>query len=219
MPSLTTTLEDAVRRAIGFATERRHEIATLEHLLLALIDEPDASNVMQGCAVDLHKLRTILTRFIDDEPEASIFLQHIESAPSPAFQRVIQRAAIHVQSAGLNEVTGANVLVAIFNERESHAAFFLQEQDMTRYDAVNYLTHGVAKDPTFHERRANSQHQGTQRRKEVERTETPVRSWTYIYDGKTRSTAPLVTQTRVGTNLQRSNICFWHSSTNLTQPR
>ncbi|MBY8974435.1 ATP-dependent Clp protease ATP-binding subunit ClpA [Rhodobacteraceae bacterium NNCM2] len=150
MPSLTQTLEDAIHRAIALANGRRHELATLEHLLLALIDEPDAAQVMKACSVDLGVLRETLTRFIDNELEALIFdSEGSEASPSTGFQRVIQRAAIHVQSSGRAEVTGANVLVAIFNERESHAAFFLQEQDMTRYDAVNYLSHGVAKDPAF----------------------------------------------------------------------
>ncbi|MEO1490919.1 MAG: ATP-dependent Clp protease ATP-binding subunit ClpA [Pseudomonadota bacterium] len=154
MPSLTNTLEDAIHRAIGFANARRHELATLEHLLLALIDEPDAARVMRACTVDLAELRKTLTKFIDTELETLIFdVEGTEASPSTGFQRVIQRAAIHVQSSGRSEVTGANVLVAIFNERESHAAFFLQEQDMTRYDAVNYLSHGVAKDPAFGERR------------------------------------------------------------------
>ncbi|MEM7239736.1 MAG: AAA family ATPase, partial [Pseudomonadota bacterium] len=155
MPSLTQTLEDAIHRAIALANGRRHELATLEHLLLALIDEPDAAQVMKACSVDLGELRDTLTRFIDNELDALVFdSEGSEAAPSTGFQRVIQRAAIHVQSSGRAEVTGANVLVAIFNERESHAAFFLQEQDMTRYDAVNYLSHGVAKDPAFGETRA-----------------------------------------------------------------
>ena len=154
MPSLTNTLEDAIHRAIGFANARRHELATLEHLLLALIDEPDAARVMRACSVDLAELRKTLTKFVDAELETLVFdVEGSEAAPSTGFQRVIQRAAIHVQSSGRTEVTGANVLVAIFNERESHAAFFLQEQDMTRYDAVNFLSHGIAKDPAFGERR------------------------------------------------------------------
>ena len=154
MPSLTQSLEDAIHRAIALANARQHELATLEHLLLALIDEPDAARVMRACSVDLAELRTTLTRFIDTDLEQLKFdSPGSEAAPSTGFQRVIQRAAIHVQSSGRAEVTGANVLVAIFNERESHAAFFLQEQDMTRYDAVNYLSHGVAKDPAFGETR------------------------------------------------------------------
>ncbi len=154
MPSLTPTLEEAIHRAIGFANARRHELATLEHLLLALLDEPDAARVLRACAVDLGELRKNLTRFIDTELETLVFdSDGSEAAPSTGFQRVIQRAAIHVQSSGRSEVTGANVLVAIFNERESHAAYFLQEQDMTRYDAVNFLSHGVAKNPAFGESR------------------------------------------------------------------
>ena len=154
MPSLTATLEDAIHRAIGLANARRHELATLEHLLLALIDEPDAARVMRACSVDLGELRSTVTRFIDDDLDTLVFDgDGAEAAPSTGFQRVIQRAAIHVQSSGRSEVTGANVLVAIFNERESHAAYFLQDQNMTRYDAVNYLSHGIAKDPAFGETR------------------------------------------------------------------
>ncbi len=154
MPSLTPTLEEAIHRAIGYANARRHELATLEHLLLALIDEPDAARVMRACNVDLNELRRNLTRFIDTELDTLVFDgDGSDASPSTGFQRVIQRAAIHVQSSGRSEVTGANVLVAIFNERESHAAYFLQEQDMTRYDAVNYISHGVAKNPAFGESR------------------------------------------------------------------
>jgi len=154
MPSLTATLEDAIHRAIGYANARRHELATLEHLLLALIDEPDAARVMRACSVELDDLRLTLTRFVDNELETLVYdSETAEAAPSTGFQRVIQRAAIHVQSSGRSEVTGANVLVAIFNERESHAAYFLQEQNMTRYDAVNFLSHGIAKDPAYGETR------------------------------------------------------------------
>ena len=135
---------------MAHANERKHELATLEHLLLALIDETDAAQVMRACEVDLVGLRSTVTQFLDTELDSLISeIDGSEAAPTTAFQRVIQRAAIHVQSSGRNEVTGANVLVAIFAERESHAAYFLQEQDMTRYDAVNYISHGVAKDPSF----------------------------------------------------------------------
>ena len=154
MPSFTKPLEDAIHRALALANARRHELATLEHLLLSLIDEPEASGVMKACGVDLEALRTALTHFIDEELETLVSeIEGSEAAPTTGFQRVIQRAAIHVQSSGRSEVTGANVLVAIFAERESHAAFFLQEQDMTRYDAVNYISHGVAKDPAYGEAR------------------------------------------------------------------
>ncbi len=154
MPSFSNTLEQAIHSALALANARRHELATLEHLLLALIDEPDAAKVMKACSVDLEALRGTLVDFIDDDLSTLVTdVDGSEAVPTAAFQRVIQRAAIHVQSSGRTEVTGANVLVAIFAERESNAAFFLQEQDMTRYDAVNFIAHGVAKDPSFGETR------------------------------------------------------------------
>ncbi|WP_172300097.1 ATP-dependent Clp protease ATP-binding subunit ClpA [Pseudoruegeria sp. HB172150] len=154
MPSFSNTLEQAIHSALALANARRHELATLEHLLLALIDEPDAAKVMQACSVDLEALRKTLVDFIDDDLSTLVTdVDGSEAVPTAAFQRVIQRAAIHVQSSGRTEVTGANVLVAIFAERESNAAYFLQEQDMTRYDAVNFIAHGVAKDPSYGESR------------------------------------------------------------------
>ena len=157
MPSFSKTLEDAIHAALAIANSRRHELATLEHLLLALIDEPDAAKVMQACSVDLEELRKTLNDFIDDDLSTLVTeIEGSEAVPTAAFQRVIQRAAIHVQSSGRTEVTGANVLVAIFAERESNAAYFLQAQDMTRYDAVNFIAHGVAKDPSFGETRSVS---------------------------------------------------------------
>ena len=155
MPSFSKTLEDAIHAALAVANARRHELATLEHLLLALIDEPDASKVMQACSVDLDILRKTLLEFIEDDLSTlETSVDGSEAVPTAAFQRVIQRAAIHVQSSGRSEVTGANVLVAIFAERESNAAYFLQEQEMTRYDAVNFIAHGVAKNPSFGEARS-----------------------------------------------------------------
>ncbi|MCX7643826.1 MAG: ATP-dependent Clp protease ATP-binding subunit ClpA [Rhodobacteraceae bacterium] len=154
MPSFTSTLEQAIHAALALANARRHELATLEHLLLALIDEPDAAKVMQACNVNLEELRRTLVEFIDDDLSTLVTeVEGSEAVPTAAFQRVIQRAAIHVQSSGRTEVTGANVLVAIFAERESNAAYFLQEQEMTRYDAVNFIAHGVAKNPSFGETR------------------------------------------------------------------
>ncbi|MDO5369324.1 ATP-dependent Clp protease ATP-binding subunit ClpA [Paracoccus sp. (in: a-proteobacteria)] len=155
MPSFSTTLEQAIHSALSLANRHRHELATLEHLLLALTEEPDAVRVMRACNVDLDELRRLLTEFIDDDLSTLITdVDGSEAVPTAAFQRVIQRAAIHVQSSGRSEVTGANVLVAIFAERESNAAFFLQELDMTRYDAVNFIAHGVAKNPSFSESRS-----------------------------------------------------------------
>ena len=154
MPSFSSTLEAAIHNALGHANQRKHELATLEHLLLALLDEPDAARVMKACGVEIEALRKTIVAFLDEELDALVSdIEGSEAAPTTGFQRVIQRAAIHVQSSGRSEVTGANVLVAIFAERESHAAYFLQEQDMTRYDAVNYISHGVAKDPSYGEAR------------------------------------------------------------------
>ncbi len=154
MPSFSTTLEQAIHAALALANARRHEFATLEHLLLALIDEPDALKVMKACSVDTEELRQTLVEFVDEDLSNLVTeIDGSEAVPTAAFQRVIQRAAIHVQSSGRTEVTGANVLVAIFAERESNAAYFLQEQDMTRYDAVNFIAHGVAKDPSYGESR------------------------------------------------------------------
>nr|WP_196780570.1 ATP-dependent Clp protease ATP-binding subunit ClpA [Roseovarius gahaiensis] len=147
-------MEQAIHSALALANARQHEFATLEHLLLALIDEPDATRVLKACSVDTEDLRGTLVEFIDEDLANLVTdIEGSEAVPTAAFQRVIQRAAIHVQSSGRTEVTGANVLVAIFAERESNAAFFLQEQDMTRYDAVNFIAHGVAKDPAFGEAR------------------------------------------------------------------
>ena len=147
MPSLSRHLEETLRRALNLAGERNHEYATLEHLLLSLIDDPDAVAVMRACNVDLGKLAQELTRFIDEDLKDLAQTLEEDAKPTLSFQRVVQRALIHVQSSGREEVTGANILVAIFAERESHAAYFLQQQDMTRLDAVSYISHGIAKAP------------------------------------------------------------------------
>jgi ATP-dependent Clp protease ATP-binding subunit ClpA len=147
MPIFSRALEKTLRRALSLANERRHEYATLEHLLLALIDDVDAAAVLRACGVDLDALRKTVVQYLDTELENLIVDSQEEAKATNGFQRVVQRAAFHVQSSGREEVTGANVLVAIFAERETHAAYFLQEQDMTRYDAVNYISHGIAKRP------------------------------------------------------------------------
>lgn len=147
MPTFSPSLEKALHQALTYANERHHEYATLEHLLLALVDDADAAAVMGACNVDLDALRKTLTEYVDNELSNLVTGYDEDSKPTSGFQRVIQRAVIHVQSSGREEVTGANVLVAIFAERESHAAFFLQEQEMTRYDAVNYISHGIGKRP------------------------------------------------------------------------
>ena len=145
MPTFSRSLEKALHRALAGANERHHEYATLEHLLLALMDDEDAVGVMQACSVDVAALREAVSDYVDHELVDLIADDGEDAKPTAGFQRVIQRAVIHVQSSGRDEVTGANVLVAIFAERESHAAYFLQEQEMTRYDAVNYISHGIAK--------------------------------------------------------------------------
>jgi len=144
---LSRNLEQTLHRALSFASERRHEYATLEHLLLGLTDDSDAATVLRACGVDLDKLRQDLTEFLDKDLSGLTTDRATEPKPTAGFQRVVQRAAIHVQSSGRDEVTGANVLVALFSERESHAVYFLQLQDMTRLDAVNFISHGIAKAP------------------------------------------------------------------------
>jgi len=148
MPSLTDSLETALEKALNLAGERSHEYSTLEHLLLALTEDTDAVEVMTACKVDIPQLRQSLTQYIDDELSSLITDSPATAVqPTAAFQRVVQRAILHVESSGRDEVSGANVLISIFSERESHAAYFLQEQDMTRYDAVNFVSHGLAKSP------------------------------------------------------------------------
>jgi len=153
VPAFSQSLETALHRALEYANERHHEYATLEHLLLSLLDDRDAAAVMKACSVDLDELRTRITEYLDNELSALFVKGSTEAQPTTGFQRVIHRAVVHVQSSGREEVTGANVLVAIFAERETHAAFFLQEQEMTRFDAVQYISHGIAKRPGMSEPR------------------------------------------------------------------
>jgi ATP-dependent Clp protease ATP-binding subunit ClpA len=153
VPAFSQSLETALHRALEYANERHHEYATLEHLLLSLLDDRDASAVMKACSVDLDELKARITEYLDNELSALFVKGSTEAQPTTGFQRVIHRAVVHVQSSGREEVTGANVLVAIFAERETHAAFFLQEQDMTRFDAVQYISHGIAKRPGMSEPR------------------------------------------------------------------
>jgi len=142
---LSKSLEQSLHNALGLANEKRHEYATLEHLLLALTEDQDALAVLKACGVDVSKLRDDLSGYIDDELSNLVGVSMEEAKPTAGFQRVVQRAVIHVQSSGREEVTGANVLVALLSERESHAVYFLQEQEMTRFDAVSYISHGIAK--------------------------------------------------------------------------
>jgi ATP-dependent Clp protease ATP-binding subunit ClpA len=154
LTSLSKNLEASLHRALEYANVRRHEFATLEHLLLALIDDRDAAAVMHACSVNLDQLRNRLVDYLDNELAPLVSKAARDAQPTNSFQRVVQRAIVHVQTSGREEVTGANVLVGIFSERESHAAYFLQEQEMSRFDAVQYIAHGIAKRAGMSEPRA-----------------------------------------------------------------
>src|ERR1043166_7687354 len=145
MPSFAPSLEKTLRTALGNAAERSHEYATLEHLLLALIDDADAAQVMTACGVDLGDLGEVVKQYLDQEYESLKTSDKADPSPTAGFQRVIQRAILHVQSSGKDTVTGANVLVALFSERDSYAVYFLQQQDMSRLDAVSFISHGIGK--------------------------------------------------------------------------
>ncbi len=154
MPSFASELEQSLHRALRYANERQHEYATLEHLLLALVDDADALAVLRACNVKVDELRDQLVGYLEEELTSLVVDEEEDAKPTTGFQRVIQRAVYHVQSSGRDEVTGANVLVAIFAERESHAVYFLQGQEMTRLDAVSYISHGIAKAAGMTERRS-----------------------------------------------------------------
>ncbi len=145
MPSFARELEQTLHNALGEASRRRHEYATLEHLLIALVDDEHASKVMAACGVNTGELRDAVRHYLDTELETLKVSSDTDPSPTSGFQRVVQRAILHVQSSGRDEVTGANVLVALFSERESYAVYFLQQQDMSRLDAVSYISHGVGK--------------------------------------------------------------------------
>ncbi len=145
---LSKSLEQSLHHSLALAKSRNHEFATLEHLLLALTEDEDAVDLLRACGVDVSRLHYVLEKFIDEELSGLVIDgTEVEAKATAGFQRVIQRAVHHVQMSGHDEVTGANTLVAIFSERESHAVYFLQEQDMTRLDAVSYISHGIAKVP------------------------------------------------------------------------
>ena len=172
---LSRNLEQTLHRALSFASDRRHEYATLEHLLLGLTDDTDAATVLRACGVDLDKLRSDLSEFLDKDLSGLATDRPGEPKPTAGFQRVVQRAAIHVQSSGRDEVSGANVLVALFSERESHAVYYLQLQDMTRLDAVNFISHGIAKAPGRSAQRPAQAAGNSDGGNEAEREEKPNR--------------------------------------------
>src|SRR4249919_3408287 len=148
MPSFARELETTLHNALGEASKRRHEYATLEHLLSALVDDKHARQVMPACGVNREELKATVKGYLDNELGALVADSATDPTPTSGFQRVVQRAILHVQSSGRDEVTGANVLVALFSERESYAVYFLQQQDMSRLDAVTYISHGVGKGDT-----------------------------------------------------------------------
>ena len=162
---LSRNLEQTLHRSLGLASKRRHEYATLEHLLLGLLEDTDALAVLKACGIDLEKLKSDLGEFLERDLAGLQTERPGDPKPTAGFQRVVQRAAIHVQSSGRDEVTGANVLVALFSERESHAVYYLQLQDMTRLDAVNFISHGIAKAPGRSAQRpvAGNQHPDNER--------------------------------------------------------
>ena len=186
MPSFARELEQTLHNALGEASKRRHEYATLEHLLIALIDDEHASKVMTACGVSRDELRASVKQYLDNELGALVADSATDPTPTSGFQRVVQRAILHVQSSGRDEVTGANVLVALFSERESYAVYFLQQQDMSRLDAVTYISHGVGKGETPAETRAP---EGTEEKSEKEggKKESALKQFTVDLNEKAKA--------------------------------
>jgi len=185
MPSFAGQLETTLHNALGEASKRRHEYATLEHLLIALIDDEHASKVMSACGVNRDELRASVKHYLDNELGALVADSSTDPTPTSGFQRVVQRAILHVQSSGRDEVTGANVLVALFSERESYAVYFLQQQDMSRLDAVTYISHGVGKGETPAEARPP---EGNEEKTEKEgKKESALKQFTIDLNEKART--------------------------------
>ncbi|GAO40374.1 ATP-dependent Clp protease ATP-binding subunit ClpA [Sphingomonas changbaiensis NBRC 104936] len=188
MPSFAPALETTLHKALTQASSRRHEYATLEHLLLALTDDSDASKVMVACGVDLGELKDAVTHYLDTELEALRVEGETDPSPTSGFQRVVQRAILHVQSSGRDEVTGANVLVALFSERESYAVYFLQQQDMSRLDAVSYISHGVGKGGTPPETREvkGAEEEKTQKAEGKQKNESALKQFCVDLNAKAK---------------------------------
>src|SRR5204862_6030810 len=186
MPSFAQSLEKTLHTALQHATDRTHEYATLEHLLLALVDDPDAAEVMTACGVDLTELGNVVRQYLDQEYQSLKTEDEADPQPTAGFQRVIQRAILHVQSSGKDTVTGANVLVALFSERDSYAVYFLQQQDMSRLDAVTYISHGVGKGDAPAETRAP---EGTEEKTEKEggKKESALKQFTVDLNEKAKA--------------------------------
>jgi ATP-dependent Clp protease ATP-binding subunit ClpA len=179
MPSFARELEATLHNALAAASSRKHEYATLEHLLLALIDDDHAAKVMLACGVDTGELRQAVAHYLDSELESLKVEGQTDPSPTSGFQRVVQRAILHVQSSGRDEVTGANVLVALFSERESYAVYFLQQQDMSRLDAVSYISHGVGKGAeTSESREVKGQEEREEKKAEgKQKAESPLKQF------------------------------------------
>src|SRR6476659_1225392 len=187
MPSFARDLEQTLHNALGEASRRRHEYATLEHLLMALIDDAHASKVMTACGVNRDELKATVKQYLDGELGALVADSGTDPTPTSGFQRVVQRAILHVQSSGRDEVTGANVLVALFSERESYAVYFLQQQDMSRLDAVTYISHGVGKGEAAAEPRAPEGAEDKGGEKEGGKKESALKQFTVDLNEKARA--------------------------------
>ncbi|MFL5170958.1 MAG: ATP-dependent Clp protease ATP-binding subunit ClpA [Microvirga sp.] len=187
MPSFARELEQTLHNALGEASRRRHEYATLEHLLIALIDDEHASKVMSACGVSRDELRASVKQYLDNELSALVADSATDPTPTSGFQRVVQRAILHVQSSGRDEVTGANVLVALFSERESYAVYFLQQQDMSRLDAVTYISHGVGKGEGTPEARAPEGTEEKSNEKDSGKKESALKQFTVDLNEKART--------------------------------
>ena len=187
MPSFARELEQTLHNALGEASRRRHEYATLEHLLIALVDDEHASKVMTACGVSRDELRASVKQYLDNELGALVADSATDPTPTSGFQRVVQRAILHVQSSGRDEVTGANVLVALFSERESYAVYFLQQQDMSRLDAVTYISHGVGKGEGRGRSRARPKAPRKRARRKSGKKESALKQFTVDLNEKARA--------------------------------
>ncbi|MGH8689387.1 MAG: ATP-dependent Clp protease ATP-binding subunit ClpA [Burkholderiales bacterium] len=169
-------LEVSLHMAFVEARQKRHEFITVEHLLLALLDNPTAAEVLRACGANMDELRKNLTQHIAEQTPRIAADREVDTQPTLGFQRVIQRAILHVQSSGKKEVTGANVLVAIFGEKDSHAVYFLQQQGIARLDVVNYISHGITKTPQAHQ--GKSAEQDAEQEGQAETSNSPLDNYT-----------------------------------------
>jgi ATP-dependent Clp protease ATP-binding subunit ClpA len=168
-------LEVSLHMAFVEARQKRHEFITVEHLLLALLDNPTAAEVLRACGANMDELRKNLTQHIAEQTPRIAADREVDTQPTLGFQRVIQRAILHVQSSGKKEVTGANVLVAIFGEKDSHAVYFLQQQGIARLDVVNYISHGITKTPQAHQGKSE---QESDQEGQAESSNSPLDNYT-----------------------------------------